>query len=302
MAELTEEESVRRVLEKGGLLGRIFENEMRYLASILPPFGHGYHDFLRSYNQEDRGLSQLLRLEDYLFHVSSESNNNHQDRGVILQLEEIAIESTPYIPAMREELGILKTLRDKTSSSLEKASHAVRRKPPTLTPQEFVDAIYDLGSLRIFLDCMYALVGLRYDILVQRMSTRDVLRRYLGVIRAFVRSLESPSSHFYMHPRLYPNSMVTLFAIDSHDNSLLKDLLNTGNEKLLLTYIPRKGLDEVLFNNEKRVKERFEKVLGYGIPMRDMCLPSNLKARLVPKKLREYYKALYPDDENTYFT
>lgn len=278
--------------ERKRQLGRVLEEERSFYFFTIKPLGDYYHEFIRSYGEEDRGLSKLLQLTNYLFPFEPEGNNSREE-GVISGFKEMTLDLLLYIPAMKEELVIMKRIEDELSESLKKSLKGVKRTPPVLMPDEVADVAFALSALRIYMDYRYAYNEIRSDILMRGKGLRSLLDRYKGVIRNFIRSMEE-GSDFYLGWKILPYSIVTFFSVDAHDNSLLRDFLKTEDKELLLTYVPTKGLNEVLFEKKDSVMKKFRESLEYRRERKEMCLVSSLQSRLDLKKLQRYYNELYP--------
>ncbi len=274
--EPTEREIYRKVLEEG---------EMLFDVS-LKPLGDYYHEILRSYGK-DRGFSAFQRNLSYFYETFSHL-------GILLT------KYIPYFPGDEKLIGIYKRLERKLEDVGELLKE--RAKNQVLMPEEFVEVAYKLGNIRTFMDFLNGLVYLRKEILVNEKSVREIINKEKNILFAFLRKMYGRNNQydtFYMGKEK-DYSFLVFFGIDAEDNSLLRNLLELeGNRKeqenLLKSYIPEKGLNEVLFNKEEEVKEKFREALRFRREREEMCSPKNFALRINPQKFKNYLQVFFPE-------
>ncbi|MGC9058990.1 MAG: hypothetical protein ACP5H3_01085 [Candidatus Aenigmatarchaeota archaeon] len=274
--EPTEREIYREVLEEGEML----------FDTSLKPLGDYYHEILRSYGK-DRGFSAFQHNLSYFYETFS-------------HVKDILTKNMLYFPCDRKLIDIYRRL-ERGLEELEKILEE-RVENQVLMPEEFVEVAYTLGNVRIFMDFLYGLMDLRKEILVNEKSVREIINKEKNILFAFLRKIYERNNQYdtFHMGKEEDYSFLVFFGIDAEDNSLLRNLLRQeGNRKeqenLLKSYIPEKGLNEVLFNKEEEVKRRFREALRFRNEREKMCLPRNFTLRINPQKFKNYLYELFPE-------
>lgn len=274
------------MVTKKQIILRKLEEEKNFLSLAIKSSSFYYHDIIRNYSSEDRGLSSILQLIGYLYTIPEDSNDFNES-GLISQLENKTLESSIYIPAMMKELPIIKKMKEKTNGIVKIAYDAFSRDPPVLMPEEYSEIVYHLGNWIIYMNYRYCYCEFRRRALTKG-DIREILEKYKGVLDAFMNN-----THFYMGEKVFPFAFVTFFIIDAHDNSVISEYLKNKNIDFLFEYVPEKGLEEILFKKEEEVKKAFNDFLRYRVYRDKMCIPSSLKQRMERKKVERYRSEVY---------
>jgi hypothetical protein len=272
MAKPTEIEKLRVIVEDTQIL----------LRDVIKPCGDYYHNVMHSYFKEDRGLNELL---NFLYYIAPDAN------GVLSHMKKKLEMNSPYIPACEKNLEIMRKIEEGIDEVKKICKEAMKREIKTLLPQEFVRAMYHASNVRIFLDYLYASYSLIHDILIENKGIQEVLKKYEPTIKAFIEKKLKNEDEFYMG-LLENYSFLTYFVIDSHDNSILRDLKTRKDKKILIKKIPEKGLEEILYKPREKVEEKMREALKWRA-VEKVCLPSMLANRVDKGKIVKYYKELY---------
>jgi hypothetical protein len=283
------------------ILKSSIEIESNFLQGVIRPIGDYYHGFIRGYGKEDRGLEEALKLIDYL------------KSDVWLIFVENRAQVSVFFPYVQKELEIINKLNKKieeASQLIEKVTESGRT---TLYPEEVAILVYDFQSPRIYMDYVFGRDYLTYEMLDGRRLS-DILEKFRPTVEAFGRKVISnnnglASTFYIVGTREY--SFLTLFTIDSYDNSLLKKLTKATSEaqreEILKEYSPSLGLDKILFSVEKEMIKYNRESLRERKERKNLCMPRGSLAQRIRiidggRKFLSYIQEIYGEKrENLWY-
>jgi hypothetical protein len=276
------------------------EEESNFLKGVLRPVGDYYHEFIRGYGKEDRGLKEALELIEYLEEdVWPIFVKNRTQVGLLF----------PYV---QKETEIINKLTNNIKEATQLIKKTVESGRTTLYPEEVARLVYDFQNPRIYMDYAAGRNHLTYQMLDGRRLT-DVLQEFRPTVEAFERKVisnnDSPNFTFYMG-RIEEYSFLILFTIDAYDNSLLKKLIEVTSEaekeEILKWYSPFSGLNKILFSVEKEMIKYNRKSLRERKERMNLCLPRGSLAQRMKiidggAKFLSYIQEIYKKRGNLYY-
>jgi hypothetical protein len=283
----------REILKSG------IEEESNFLKGVLRPVGNYYHEFIRGYGKEDRGLEEALELIEYLEEdVWPIFVRNRTQVGLLF----------PYV---QKETEIINKLTNNIKEASQLIKKTVESGRTTLYPEEVARLVYGFQNSRIYMDYTAGRNHLTYEMLDGR-RVSDVLQEFRPIVEAFGRKVinDNDSLNFFYMGRIEEYAYLTFFTIDAYDNSLLKKLIEaTGEaerEEILKGYSPLSGLNKILFSVEKEMIKYNRKSLRERRERKNLCLPRGSLAqrmKIIDKgtKFLSYSHEIYGKRGNLYY-
>jgi hypothetical protein len=248
------------------ILKSSIEEESNFLKGVLRPVGNYYHEFIRGYEKEDRGLEEALELIEYLEEdVWPIFVRNRTQVGLLF----------PYV---QKETEIINKLTNNIKEASQLIKKTVESGRTTLYPEEVARLVYNFQNSRIYMDYTAGRNHLTYEMLDGRRLS-DVLQEFRPIVEAFGRKVinDNDTLNFFYMGRIEEYAYLTFFTIDAYDNSLLKKLIEaTGEverEEILKGYSPLFGLNKILFSVEKEMIKYNRKSLRERRERKNLCLP-----------------------------
>jgi len=282
----------------------LMEDVMEYLGTIIKPIGDYYHAIIRGYSNEDRGLSNVCELLEYLY---GESNVWFNFASRISRLsdkirENLMVEND----FISKEYDIVVQISKRLDYGVKKTViEALSRESKCLYPEEFAKIIDDFEKVRIYLDATHGRLKIMYDVL-ETGSLQNAIEKYKKIVAAFLKKLQNENqeyNHFYMG-KIAGYSVLTFTIIDAYDNSFLRKLKKGFNEEFFYTYSPTNGFDKVLFKLEDELRKENMGILRNRKERDMLCLPGALKRRVYRlgiDKLVNYIREVYEIENSTYY-
>jgi hypothetical protein len=284
---------------EGEKLKSCIEGENDFLQGIIRPLGDYYHEFIRGYGKEDRGLEEALKFIEYL----------EEDVWPIFVKNRTL--TLLYFPYVQEEIKIINKLTkeiEETTQLIKKITEGGRT---VLYPEEVSILAYNFQNPRIYIDYVFGRNHLTCEML-EGEGLSNILQRFRPTVEAFKRKVISnndSNSTFYMG-RIEEYSFLTLFIIDAYDNSLLKKLTEatseTEREEILKGYSPLSGLEKILFSVKEEIIKYNRKSLREREERKNLCLPRGSLAQRMNiidrgAKFLSYTQKIYGEKENLWY-
>jgi hypothetical protein len=258
------------------ILKSSIEEEINFLKGVLRPVGNYYHEFIRGYGKEDRGLKEALELIEYLEEdVWPIFVRNRTQVGLLF----------PYV---QKEIEIINKLTENIKKANQLIKKTVESGRTTLYPEEVARLVYNFQNSRIYMDYTAGRNHLTYEMLDGRRLS-DILQEFRPAVEAFKRKVIISNSDdltptYYMG-KIEEYSFLTLFIVDAYDNSLLEKLTEATSEaereEILKEYSPLPALNKILFSVEEEMIKYNRESLRERKERKNLCLPKGSLAQRI---------------------
>jgi hypothetical protein len=257
-------------------LKSIIEEEGNFSQGVIRPVGRYYHEFIRGYGKEDRGLEEALELIEYL----------ECDVWPIFVKNRIQVGL--FFPYVRKEFQIINKLTEQIKKASQLLKEKIESGRTTLYPEEVARLVYDFQNPRIYMDYVAGRNHLTYEMLDGRRLS-DILQEFRPAVEAFKRKVIISNSDdltptYYMG-KIEEYSFLTLFIVDAYDNSLLEKLTEARSEvereEILKEYSPLSALNKILFSVEEETIKYNRESLRERKERKNLCLPKGSLAQRI---------------------
>jgi hypothetical protein len=248
----------------------VIKDEIYFLNAVSKPIVDYYHNFIKAYRKDDRGLNDAL---EFILYMKEDVWPVFVDKRIT---------SSFYFPYVNKEIEIIKKLNEELDENI-KMIKEIMEKRKTLYQDEFSKFAYHLQNPKIYMDYVAGRDHITYKILDGEQFC-DIIEEYRPSIESFWRKLNIKDPTFnisQIKTEEYP--FLTFFIISAYDN-LLNKLIEVGDEikrkRILKNKSCYDGLIKYLFSvgemiidyNNSSLKERNER--------KDLHLFRNLAKRV----------------------
>jgi len=290
-----------------GIIETAIEELREYFRQTTKPKGAVWDKlFIPSIIKEDRGFRHV----DFLYEMYNDDFDS---------LYKHLLTYKDAIPAYKEELEIMDLLKQKflipAEEIIQNAGSGGRR---NFTPEEVGEVIDDLSRIRTFKDYLDGYNEFRYTHFINHIPVAYLVDAMIPPFDALIKSWglsfkineikarATPPNHEPIDYDSVPvYGCLTLFGIDSEDGPLIPKVLSAEDpSKILLSEIPKKGIERVVLEEREDVKSKtINDIKGLDDPnltdkserysrIKNHCNVGQLRIRLNPEKLFEYEKEI----------
>jgi len=267
---------------KSDLLGRLTGEKTLYDLT-LPMIEKSFQQFIESYTNKDRGLTNAFFLTYYLF----------KNDGYIAHLKELTEFLEEDIPGMKGESEIMEKLMENVASPLlETCEEGVKRE--LFYPEEFSKVAVGLGTLILYFVYRGGINLIRIADL--KGNLKDLVKKYKPIVRTFIQ----PTPLKNIKPYKYGSKewrYLVFFTIDAHNTfNFLLENMKSKNRGFTLSYAPLQGLEEILLSKINQQEEEVKRRIRYR-NIESISLLELLSIACNHRKIEKHYERIYQQNK-----